>query len=95
MNLAAGKGPVGALVALVLALLSGPGSAPSHRARPETTGDVRSPTHVPFAVGIRAIRFDRIAIAFLDRCLKQGDGDLRAMTRTGNVPDLASLQADP
>jgi dienelactone hydrolase len=38
---------------------------------------------------------ERVTIAFFDRYLKHGHGDLRAMARAGNVPGIASLQADP
>ena len=38
---------------------------------------------------------ERVTTAFLDRYLKQGHGDLRAMARDGNVAGVAALQADP
>jgi dienelactone hydrolase len=38
---------------------------------------------------------ERVAIAFLDRYLKHGRGDLRAMGRAGDVRGVATLQADP
>jgi dienelactone hydrolase len=38
---------------------------------------------------------ERVSIAFMDRYLKDGHGDLRAMASAGNVPGLAALTSDP
>lgn len=38
---------------------------------------------------------ERVTTAFLDRYLKHGHDDLKAMARAGDVPGVATLEADP